>query len=279
MADYITSDNLNEIVKQNVEIKGEIDNKLLFFMDRYNVREGIKSEEKLAFKILKQHGLLQLPIENQYWCGAIYDVGKKRIPVINTALPRMNQFFAAWHELYHLMFEENKSEKVYQISADLNRTERKADYFAAKALVGNVYNTYTELKNMDFIEKIAVCMDIYQVPYKAILIELYEEAMFADNRKLQKLIIEYFDRRDEDWIARFQQLGLDEQLVTPSYIVNFGYLEDKINEKRSEEPEVSAHELNWHYLGKLKERVKNIMYGGAIQDERGKKQVYSCNIR
>ena len=30
MADYITSDNLNEIVEQNIEIKGEINNKLLF---------------------------------------------------------------------------------------------------------------------------------------------------------------------------------------------------------------------------------------------------------
>ena len=100
MADYITSDNLNEIVEQNIEIKGEINNKLLFFLERYNVREGIKSEEKLAFKILKQHGLIQMPIENQYWCGAIYRVGDKRVPVINTALPRVNQFFAAWHELY-----------------------------------------------------------------------------------------------------------------------------------------------------------------------------------
>ncbi len=115
-------------------------------------------------------------------------------------------------------------------------------------------------------------MDIYQVPYKAILIELYEEAMLADNRKLQGLIMDYFDRRDEDWNMRFQQLGLDEELVTPSYIVNFGYLEDKINEKRAEEPEVSAHELNWQYLRELKERVKNTMYGGAIRDERGKKQ-------
>ena len=154
----------------------------------------------------------------------------------------------------------------------MNRTERKADYFAAKALVGNVYNTYIELKNMEFMDKIAVCMDIYQVPYKAILIELYEEAMLADNRKLQGLIMDYFDRRDEDWNMRFQQLGLDEELVTPSYIVNFGYLEDKINEKRAEEPEVSAHELNWQYLRELKERVKNTMYGGAIRDERGKKQ-------
>ena len=228
MADYITSDNLNEIVEQNIEIKGEINNKLLFFLERYNVREGIKSEEKLAFKILKQHGLIQMPIDG--------------------------------------------NEEVYQVSADLNRTERKADYFAAKALVGNVYNTYIELKNMEFMDKIAVCMDIYQVPYKAILIELYEEAMLADNRKLQGLIMDYFDRRDEDWNMRFQQLGLDEELVTPSYIVNFGYLEDKINEKRAEEPEVSAHELNWQYLRELKERVKNTMYGGAIRDERGKKQ-------
>ena len=252
MADYITADNLDKIVKQNIEIKREIDSKLLFLMERYNVRAGIKSEEKFAISILKQYGLIQLPIENLHWGGAIYNTGNKKIPVINTALPRMNQFFVAWHELYHLMFGEYEQENVYQISADLNRTERKADYFAARALVGNVYNTYIELKQMDFIDKIAVCMDLYQVPYKAILIELYEEAVLSDNYRLMEQIVTYFDRRDEDWIVRFRQLGLDEQLVTPSYVVNFGYLEDKINEKRLTETEISAHELNWRYLGELK---------------------------
>lgn len=258
MADYITADNLDKIVKQNIEIKREIDSKLLLFMERYNVRAGIKSEEKLAIKILKQHGLVQLPIGNPYWGGAIYDTGDKKIPVMNTALPRMNQFFVAWHELYHLMFGETEQEEVYQVSADLNMTERKADYFAARALVGNVYNAYIELKSMDFIDKIAVCMDIYQVPYKAILIELYEEAVLSENDKLREQIAAYFDRKDEDWIVRFRRLGLDEQLVTPSYVINFGYLEDKINEKRLDEPEISAHELNWRYLREMKERIKNM---------------------
>lgn len=30
----------------------------------------------------------------------------KRIPLINTALPRANQYFTAWHEIYHLLFDE-----------------------------------------------------------------------------------------------------------------------------------------------------------------------------
>lgn len=273
MADYITADNLKEIIKKNEEIRAEIDRKLLFFMERYNIRTGIKSEEKLAFAILKQNGLIQLPIGNRHWGGAIYDIGDKRVPVINTALPRMNQYFAAWHELYHLMFGEAESEEVYQVPAELNCTERKADYFAARALIGNAYNTYIELKTMEFIDKIAVCMDIYQAPYKAILIELYEEAVPAGNHRLLEQIIEYFDRKEEGWNVRFRKLGLDEQLVTPSYVVNFGYLEDKINERRLAEPEISVHELNWQFLGELKKKIKNNMYKGVVQDGSSKKQM------
>ena len=119
MSDYITADNLEVIVEQNEKIRDSIKRKLTLLLEQYNLREGIKSEEKLAFKILKQHGLIQLPIENTYWSGAIYYRGGKRIPVINTALPRMNQFFTAWHEVYHLIYGEDEERSIYQISTDL----------------------------------------------------------------------------------------------------------------------------------------------------------------
>ena len=47
-----------------------------------------------------------MPIEDKYWSGAIYVKEGKIIPVINTALPRANQYFAAWHEIYHLLFDK-----------------------------------------------------------------------------------------------------------------------------------------------------------------------------
>jgi len=258
MADYITADNLEKIIEQNREIRESVDRELMFVLNQYNVREGIKSEEKLAFKILKQYGLIQIPIENPFWGGAIYFADDKKIPVINTALPRMNQFFTAWHEIYHLIFGTDEKKEAYQISTDFSMEERKADYFAARVLMGNVYNYYTELKNEDFLDNIAMCMDLYQVPYKAILIQLYEEADLAGNANLLELIIRYFDRKEADWRERFRRLGLDEELVTPSYVINLGYLEAKISDRQKKEPEVSAHGLNRQYLEELKERIRTI---------------------
>lgn len=259
MSDYITADNLEVIVEQNEKIRDSIKRKLTLLLEQYNLREAIKSEEKLAFKILKQHGLIQLPIENTYWSGAIYYRGDKRIPVINTALPRMNQFFTAWHEVYHLIYGEDEERSIYQISTDLKFTERNADYFAAKALMGNVYSYYVELKYEDFMDKIAHCMDMYQVPYKAILIQLYEDAKAAGNESLLKEIKYNFDCKDQQWVSRFRRLGLDEELVTPSNVVNISYLEGKIHSKKEEETEVSVHEMNERYFESLKERIKNIM--------------------
>ena len=48
--------------------------------------------------------LRNILVEN--FSGAIYVKEDKRIPFINTALSRVNQYFAAWHELYHLIFNE-----------------------------------------------------------------------------------------------------------------------------------------------------------------------------
>lgn len=259
MSDYITAANLEQIVEQNEKIEESINKKLLLLLEQYNLREGIKSEEKLAFKILKQHGLIQIPIENPYWSGAIYYRRDKKIPVINTALPRMNQFFTAWHEVYHLIYGEDEERSIYQISTDLKFTERNADYFAAKALMGNVYSYYVELNGNDFMDKIAQCMDMYQVPYKAILIQLFEDAKAAGNEKLMEEIKDNFDCKDQGWVSRFRRLGLDEELVTPSNVVNVSYLEGKINCTKAEETETSIHEMNERYFKSLKERINNIM--------------------
>lgn len=268
VSDYITADNLELIVEHNEKIKNEVNNALIFLMQQFNMREGVKSEAKLAFKILKQYGLLQVPIENKYWSGAIYQSKEKKIPVINTALPRMNQYFAAWHEVYHLIYGEDEDSKVYEINVELTKTERKADYFAAKALMGNVYNYYVELKNEEFLDKIAQCMDLYQVPYKAILIQLFEEAKLFGNKELMDVILNNFDLRDIDWSVRFEKLGLDKELVTPSYVINVEYLENKMREKMYDELEVSAHQYNLYYLQELQKKMKNLIYGGYKPDGR-----------
>lgn len=262
VSDYITTENLQLVIETNKRIKNEIEKELLYLFKQFNIQKGIKSEEKLAFDILKQYGLIQLPIDNKYWSGAIFCRNEKKIPIINTALPRMNQFYTAWHEVYHLIYGKGSEHEVYEISTELSLDERRADYFAAKALMGNVYNYYMELKGEDFLENIAYCMDLYQVPFKAILIQLYEDAQQYKNSDLADKIIEYMDIQNIDWVSIFDRLGLDKQLVTASYVVNFGLLEDNIRDKMLTEPEVSAHEMNMKFLADLKAEIKKINKNG-----------------
>ena len=70
------------------------------------ILRGLDSPIQLALQILRPYGLIQLPIDNRYLSGAIFVRDGKRIPLINTALPRANQYFTAWHEIYHLLFDE-----------------------------------------------------------------------------------------------------------------------------------------------------------------------------
>lgn len=262
MSDYITVENLDAIIEQNKSIRNDIGEKLNKLYEMYNKKEMVKSESRFAFKFLKQNGLIQIPIANKHWGGAIYYLDGRMVPVINTALPRLNQYFVAWHEIYHLLYEDWASQKVHEVSTELISSERCADYFAAKAMLGNVYQYYLEIKREDFLDKIAMCMDLYQAPYKAILIQLYEEAEEYNDRNFQSEIRKFFDRKDIDWKERFQRLGLDEEAVIPSNVIYLGYLEDKIQRRIKEEPDIFAHEMNKKYLDDLRERIKKYVERG-----------------
>ena len=88
-----------------------------------------------------------MPIEDKYWSGAIFVKDEKIIPVINTALPRANQYFTAWHEIYHLIFDKVSFDHF--IETDNTLEERKAEYFAACMLLNGVDRYFTELPEAD----------------------------------------------------------------------------------------------------------------------------------
>ncbi|TYS17085.1 hypothetical protein FZC78_10730 [Rossellomorea vietnamensis] len=225
----ISSNNLNETVKLNRQINNEIQRHLKY-MHRFLAKYDIQSPEKLALQILKDHYLIQIPIPDPDWGGAIRELPNgKKIPVINTAQPRLYQYFIYWHEIYHLTEDFSNS---HEISTEFDLTERKADYFASQMLISNdLYNYFLDLKQTEFINRAAICMDTFKAPYKAILIQLYESAIEYKNEVLQEEIRSNFDLsfNMESWVEIFQKLSLDENLVKPSYIVDFGLLKYEID--------------------------------------------------
>ena len=105
MSERITAANLDEVIKRNEVIEEQTKQSASLIWSKYNPMQ-INSPIQLALQILRPYGLIQLPIDNRYLSGAIFVRDGKRIPLINTALPRANQYFTAWHEIYHLLFDE-----------------------------------------------------------------------------------------------------------------------------------------------------------------------------
>ena len=95
-------------------------------------------------------------------------------------------------------------------------------------------------------------MSVFQAPYKAVLLSLYEYAIRSENETLAKRIKEVFDVEFEDMPQRFQELGLDDSLVKPSYVVNASSLQERIRRSEVTNPELNYHKDNEEFL-------KNIM--------------------
>ncbi|MDE7039039.1 MAG: hypothetical protein K2O98_14110, partial [Lachnospiraceae bacterium] len=125
MSEKIKADNLDEVVKKNMEIHDDIMKRVFIIHEKWNSMR-ISSSDQLAMQILKTYGLIQMPLDNRYWSGAIYIKNGRKIPVINTAQPRANQYFTAWHEIYHLIFDQISFNHI--IENDIIMEERKAEY-------------------------------------------------------------------------------------------------------------------------------------------------------
>ena len=245
MSERITAANLDEVIKKNEEVRTQIMKNVSLIWSCHNPMQ-INSPIQLALQILKLYGLIQLPIDNQYLSGAIFIRDGKKIPLINTALPRANQYFTAWHEIYHLLFDNISFDHL--IEAETLMEERKAECFAALMLLGNLMPYFNGLRDMDFQSKIFQCMNAFQVPYKAVLISLYEEAVKNGNMKIAEAVRDNFDIQIDDMVHKFRDLGLDDSLVSPSYVINVSLLQDKISKTIRIEPEVSYHRDNEMFL-------------------------------
>ncbi|SHH13205.1 ImmA/IrrE family metallo-endopeptidase [Tepidibacter thalassicus] len=259
MSDIITSKNLDDIIESNKKIRDDVIRLVNETKVRFNT-SVVTSADRFAFKILKENNLIQMPVEDKYFGGAIIVKGNLRIPIINTAQPRVYQYFVAWHEIYHLFYDNNIQNETHEVKIDMEINERMADYFAANMILGNVYDYYYSLEDENFIDRIIKCMDVYKAPYKAVLIQLYEDALLKYNdSNLKKSILNNFDNQPENLIGKFEELGLDSELVKPSYLFDTGDLEKRIVKNIKGNPEVTYHEDNYKHFLNIKRTVKKLV--------------------
>lgn len=87
MSELITAANIDLMVKKNNEIKDEVLEQAMKLQMNPSIMK-VASRPQLALLILQGFGLIQMPIEDKFWSGAIFAKDGKIIPVLNTALPR-----------------------------------------------------------------------------------------------------------------------------------------------------------------------------------------------
>ena len=80
MSEKIVAGNLDEVISKNAEICDEMREKAVLIRTNLN-RMQISSSNRLAMQILKPYGLIQMPIDNPFWSGAIFVKNGKKIPL------------------------------------------------------------------------------------------------------------------------------------------------------------------------------------------------------
>ncbi|MDF2921214.1 MAG: hypothetical protein K0R57_128 [Paenibacillaceae bacterium] len=246
----ITSENLDQTIERNEQIAREVEFHIQFIEKRLIKWKSLPIEQQ-ALEILKEHHLIEIPIPDENWGGAIRLFGQRKvIPIINTAQPRLYQYFIYWHEIYHLTEHEEMKDhqENYEISTEFDFNERKADYFSSQMIFGHsdLYDYFLNLKQSDFLVKIAHCMKSFKAPYKAVLIQLYQIAKKNGNEQLQQILKANFDRRLTigEWSSIFQEHSLDDTVIKPSFVVNISVVKEAIKEELKHHPDVELYKDN-----------------------------------
>lgn len=140
--------------------------------------------------------LLMYPIKDNEICGFVCNYKGQIFMYINTYLPLEKQIFTAANELYHLKYNREQLDKCYSHlvkSTDLGTDmEEKANLFAALLLVPtNSLKKQIELlkidKNKIHTLDLIKLMDVFAVPYKTIVLRLFE-IEFINVRKADELL-------------------------------------------------------------------------------------------
>ncbi|MGN0167879.1 MAG: hypothetical protein ACI4AB_07550, partial [Acetatifactor sp.] len=79
MSEFITAANIDLVIKKNREIREEVLEQAIKLQMNPAIMK-VASVPQLALLILQGFGLIQMPVEDKFWSGAIYVKDGKIIP-------------------------------------------------------------------------------------------------------------------------------------------------------------------------------------------------------
>lgn len=141
---------------------------------------------------------IRLPIDDQELCACTFIRGGYIFVMLNTNLPLSKQIFAAAHEFYHIRcyLEEGDPELVKSGSIldaktiDTGTTEEEemeANAFAG-TLLASVDDLEQQLRIFGInkagidVDDVLTLMDIFAIPYKAMVLRLMEEDIIQESK-------------------------------------------------------------------------------------------------
>lgn len=148
---------------------------------------------------------IRIPIEDNELCACTFIRGGRIFVMLNTDIPLSKQIFAAAHELYHLRcyLEENDSELERSGSLLDTRTidtgttleeEKEANAFAGTLLApGDSLDQQLRIYRIDrtniSMDDVLTLMNIFAIPYKAMVLRLLEEDIIKDKKAEELLAV------------------------------------------------------------------------------------------
>ncbi|MFI3168931.1 MAG: ImmA/IrrE family metallo-endopeptidase [Faecalibacterium sp.] len=227
--------------------------------DIFYIMENYAARNNAALKIFK------LPIADEDFCA--FTCVRKGIifVVINSSLPLAKQIFAAAHELYHIHCYLSEDDMYLQEHGSLLTSgildenaeqpeDREANAFASLLLVPSItLAEQMEIHNIDRthidIASIVKLMEIFAVPFKAMVLRLHEE-----NDLNERAAIKFLAYPTSEVSNQMNQLNLALRWNTPpsnqfdcaglSAIIKHNIQEGFLPESRTQEDLARIQELS-----------------------------------
>lgn len=184
--------------------------------------------------------LLRFPIKDEEFCACTFIREARLFVLLNSGLPLSKQLFAAAHELYHIWcyFEDDEQSLLKNGSILKSATideeatgqeDREANAFAGLLLVSEEclseqLRIYGIMGREIEISDVLLLMDIFAVPFKAMILRLYEEGYINEDQARQFF---YISQEEIHRQCLFTGKGKRWQRTTKD-VVHFGSLEEML---------------------------------------------------
>ncbi|AGB42247.1 putative Zn peptidase [Halobacteroides halobius DSM 5150] len=179
-------DLLKQTIKNiNPDLYEEIAKEATYVLKKFGGAHGQALQDDIFRIIPDQVDLLRFPVEDDDFCGFICNHQGETFIYINTYLSYEKQIFATAHELYHFRNNRNGEQEVLHQQVvnqenNIDLEESKANLFAALLLVPEEslkeeldLLQVNQAADLDLLKLIKL-MDTFAVPYKTIILRLYE---------------------------------------------------------------------------------------------------------